>query len=326
MEPHFPERQRAAAELDDTLRRLAVDLELIDEGVRRPDPDFAAVPGAAVVPASRPPDKPGRSAPNRPGRIPRRPPRPHRRVPPGARPARVAMHRARRHVQRDMGRAATTPMIGNRAGGTRSRSSRTARMPPATRCGTADPRSGWPLDKSLCMIPSLPPRSPTAATRTPAAPSNRGGSATSSAGAAPTRPSGRSPTSSGPPLRNGRSPAPASRYFDLDAVRTPCPRRVCRTCGTPSRRETVPDEDYLAVKARKHRYAEGDRLGLSGSTFTAQHTTTGWSTCGCTGPTGCDSTASTSAPAGAPASSSTRSAGREQPAKRPLGDRGTPSA
>jgi hypothetical protein len=32
MEPHFPERQRAAAELDDTLRRLAVDLELIDEG------------------------------------------------------------------------------------------------------------------------------------------------------------------------------------------------------------------------------------------------------------------------------------------------------
>lgn len=66
----------------------------------------------------------------------------------------------------------------------------------------------------------------------------------------------------------------------IDAM---CPRRVCTTCGTPSRRNTEPDASYLAEKAKKHVYDSRERLGISGSTFTASHTTTGWSSCGCPG-------------------------------------------
>lgn len=74
-----------------------------------------------------------------------------------------------------------------------------------------------------------------------------------------------------------------------------CPRRVCRTCGTPSRREVEADADYAkhlggSIAARN---GKAKTSGLLGSTqppgdhiVSAQNVTTGWSSCGCPGTDG----------------------------------------
>lgn len=68
-----------------------------------------------------------------------------------------------------------------------------------------------------------------------------------------------------------------------------CPRRVCRTCGTPSRRETKPSECYATTRASKRAVGKVNddiRPQLNGSTFSADHETTGWTSCGCPGADG----------------------------------------
>jgi len=68
-----------------------------------------------------------------------------------------------------------------------------------------------------------------------------------------------------------------------------CPRRVCRTCGKPSRRET--DIDYTETPARELRpdmdRAYGSIDGKRHNDHRAtDHTTTGWTSCGCPGTDG----------------------------------------
>jgi hypothetical protein len=74
-----------------------------------------------------------------------------------------------------------------------------------------------------------------------------------------------------------------------------CPRRVCRTCGRPSERETS-EPEYVAARQAftndtmpgKGFRDAGDVRGMSGTKAPADkiQTTTGWSTCGCPGTDG----------------------------------------
>lgn len=79
-----------------------------------------------------------------------------------------------------------------------------------------------------------------------------------------------------------------------DAIVTPlvqamCPRRVCRTCGTPSRR--LFDVGYVDLKGRPAEgvsWSSGIKDGKGAhsaktATRTTTTTTVGWSTCGCPG-------------------------------------------
>lgn len=71
-----------------------------------------------------------------------------------------------------------------------------------------------------------------------------------------------------------------------------CPRRVCRSCGVPSRRvvdsrRDQPDKSAPWVNAgqdRGHRHAGA--WAASGATVATAHTTTAWTTCGCPGTDG----------------------------------------
>jgi hypothetical protein len=72
-------------------------------------------------------------------------------------------------------------------------------------------------------------------------------------------------------------------------VESMCPRRVCRTCGTPSRREVsvsyavAPDRGLRTDAARRYGSIDGKRHNDHRST---EHTTTGWSSCDCPGTDG----------------------------------------
>jgi len=65
-----------------------------------------------------------------------------------------------------------------------------------------------------------------------------------------------------------------------------CPERVCRTCGQPSRR--IVDVNYVTQPARPLRDDEARRYGsIDGKRANdhraTEHTTTGWTDCGCPG-------------------------------------------
>lgn len=68
-----------------------------------------------------------------------------------------------------------------------------------------------------------------------------------------------------------------------------CPRRVCRTCGTPSRRIAsvdyvdAPDRPLRDDAARGYGSIDGKRHNDHRAT---SHTTTGWTSCGCPGTDG----------------------------------------
>lgn len=71
-------------------------------------------------------------------------------------------------------------------------------------------------------------------------------------------------------------------------IEASCPRRVCRTCGEPSRREVENQSETGCRSLGAHQASRepgtGDR---GGSQFaTTEHTTTGWSSCGCPGTDG----------------------------------------
>jgi hypothetical protein len=80
----------------------------------------------------------------------------------------------------------------------------------------------------------------------------------------------------------------------IKPIEAMCPRRVCRTCGAPSRRQTgeatyVNSRNGKAVttlhfREGEHRDGQGntvDSAGLGDRAATRQAPTTGWSTCGC---------------------------------------------
>ncbi|HET7734352.1 MAG TPA: DNA methyltransferase [Nocardioidaceae bacterium] len=82
-------------------------------------------------------------------------------------------------------------------------------------------------------------------------------------------------------------------------IEASCPRRVCRTCGTPSRRVVVAerkDRHGNAVTGdwNSHNYTPGEGYtGMAGALSTnsgeadrTERTTTGWTTCGCPGTDG----------------------------------------
>ena len=88
--------------------------------------------------------------------------------------------------------------------------------------------------------------------------------------------------------------------FPAELCRIPieasCPRRVCRECGTPSRREVdaqrritgnkpLPSHVAQARKGRSSSYFESAPPGQSGEPMTT-YTTTGWTSCGCPGTDG----------------------------------------
>jgi site-specific DNA-methyltransferase (adenine-specific) len=88
---------------------------------------------------------------------------------------------------------------------------------------------------------------------------------------------------------------PGSHYavFPPELVEVPleamCPRRVCRTCGTPSRRQV--ERESTGQNTRKSRGLATDprQVGAVVSTLVpdfATRTTLGWSTCGCPGTDG----------------------------------------
>jgi hypothetical protein len=63
-----------------------------------------------------------------------------------------------------------------------------------------------------------------------------------------------------------------------------CPRRVCLTCGEPSRRETEPSERYNAERSGVDFLGKNNRdQGLAGDRLNgrpnSEYLTTGWSTC-----------------------------------------------
>ncbi|HEX2578642.1 MAG TPA: DNA methyltransferase [Aquihabitans sp.] len=62
-----------------------------------------------------------------------------------------------------------------------------------------------------------------------------------------------------------------------------CPRRVCRTCGTPSRRET---ENPNAGHGRNPWGGQVGEHGFGDRPNVAERLTTGWSSCGCPGTDG----------------------------------------
>lgn len=112
--------------------------------------------------------------------------------------------------------------------------------------------------------------------------------------------------SSAPPLDWWKIPPggyQGSHYavFPPELCRIPieasCPRRVCRTCGEPSRRETEKTPEYAAARAKVGDFMKNtDRTsGLNGnisgpegepSIRVAENVTTGWSSCGCPGTDG----------------------------------------
>jgi hypothetical protein len=77
-------------------------------------------------------------------------------------------------------------------------------------------------------------------------------------------------------------------------IEASCPRRVCLTCGKPSRRETVttnavgrrPDVSPRSGKAGLDTDAMGIRYDLNGAPDVAERETVGWTTCGCPGTDG----------------------------------------
>jgi hypothetical protein len=81
-------------------------------------------------------------------------------------------------------------------------------------------------------------------------------------------------------------------------IEASCPRRVCRTCGKPSRRETARSEEYAAAREAIGDFnTRPDGAGLGGSRSVlvkavgreitcAENITTGWTTCGCPGADG----------------------------------------
>lgn len=86
--------------------------------------------------------------------------------------------------------------------------------------------------------------------------------------------------------------------FPAELCRIPieasCPRRVCRTCGAPSRRIVVttnavgsrPPVSARSGKANIDTDAMGIRFDLNGAPDCAERETTGWTSCGCPGTDG----------------------------------------
>lgn len=72
-------------------------------------------------------------------------------------------------------------------------------------------------------------------------------------------------------------------------VEAMCPRRVCRTCGKPSRRLVdsvrLLDGQPTDVAGAARRSGQTPH-GIDNNRITCEHTTTGWSTCGCPGADG----------------------------------------
>lgn len=75
-------------------------------------------------------------------------------------------------------------------------------------------------------------------------------------------------------------------------IEASCPRRVCRTCGKPSRRMTKPSQKYEAERCGGDFFGKGNArdAGLQGERLNgrpnAEYETTGWTTCGCPGTDG----------------------------------------
>lgn len=71
-------------------------------------------------------------------------------------------------------------------------------------------------------------------------------------------------------------------------IEASCPRRVCRTCGTPSRREVdaAPSEMTGNRSGGVHQGNGGGSAVVGSTKFATEHTTTGWTTCGCPGTDG----------------------------------------